>query len=180
MAKIGKATAVLRGITVCATTAGLLLSVAIAPLTAAGRLPARAPRPMDRAVADGSIGDLQEMMARGRTTSRRIVEAYLRRIAAYDKAGPKLNAIIALNPKALADADALDRERHAGKVRGPLHGVPILLKDNFDVAGMPTSGGSLALATLQATRDAFVVSRLRRAGAVILGKTAMHRSEERL
>lgn len=129
---------------------------------------------IDRDVHEASIAELQQLMTSGRATSRSIVEAYLRRIAAYDQGGPALNSIVLLNPRALADADDLDRERRNRHIRGPLHGIPILVKDNFDVAGMPTSGGTLAFATLQATRDAFVVARLRRAGAVILGKTTMH------
>jgi Asp-tRNA(Asn)/Glu-tRNA(Gln) amidotransferase A subunit family amidase len=103
-----------------------------------------------------------------------ITEAYLARIHAYDQAGPRLNALIRLNPDALADAEALDRERAAGRVRGPLHGIPVIMKDNYDVYGMPTSGGTLALATAFPADDAFQVRRLREAGAVILGKANMH------
>lgn len=148
-----------------------LCPVAAGPIAT---IKASASEDIDRDVHEASIAELQRLMASGRATSRGIVEAYLRRIAAYDQAGPMLNSIVLLNPRALADADELDRERRNRRIRGPLHGIPILVKDNFDVAGMPTSGGTLALATLQATRDAFVVARLRRAGAVILGKTTMH------
>ena len=121
-----------------------------------------------------SIVDLQEAMQSGRVTSRGLVDSYLARIQAYDQAGPRLNSIALINPKAREDADALDRERGEGKVRGPLHGVPILLKDNYDTVDMPTAGGALGLATLQPARDAFQVKKLRDAGAVILGKTTMH------
>ncbi|WP_240653256.1 amidase [Sphingomonas crocodyli] len=125
-------------------------------------------------VTEASIADLDTALADGRVTSRHLVEAYLARIAAYDRAGPRLNAIVRTNPKALAEADAFDRERRTKGPRGPLHGVPILVKDNYDTAGMPTSGGTLALATLQPTADAEQVAMLRKAGAIIIGKTTMH------
>jgi amidase len=121
-----------------------------------------------------SIVDLQSAMAAGRVTSRGLVESYLARIQAYDQAGPRLNAIVMTNPRARDEADALDRERADKKLRGPLHGIPVLLKDNYDTADMPTAGGALGLATLQPTADAFQVRKLREAGAVILGKTTMH------
>lgn len=125
-------------------------------------------------VAEASIPQLQAAMAKGQLTSRQLVEAYLARIAAYDQAGPQLNSIITLNPRALAEADALDRERASKGPRGPLHGIPVLVKDNYDTHDMPTSGGTLALATLQPAKDAEQVARLRAAGAIILGKTTMH------
>ncbi|HEX3577421.1 MAG TPA: amidase [Thermoanaerobaculia bacterium] len=119
-----------------------------------------------------TIGELQDGMSSGRWTSRAIAERYLSRIDSIDKRGPMVNAIIELNPEALAIADAMDRERKAGHVRGPLHGIPVLIKDNIDTADrMATSAGSVALAENHAARDAFVVSRLREAGAVLLGKT---------
>jgi len=125
-------------------------------------------------VYEQSILGLQAAQTEGRVTSRGLVEAYLARIAAYDQTGPHLNAIVTLNPHAREDADALDRERALRGPRGPLHGIPVLVKDNYDTADMPTSGGTLSLATMQPTTDAFQVKRLRAAGAVILGKTAMH------
>lgn len=125
-------------------------------------------------VHEQSIVDLQAAMQAGRVTSRRLVESYLARIQAYDQAGPRLNSIVLINPRARDEADASDRERVEGKVRGPLHGVPVLIKDNYDTSDMPTSGGALGLATLQPARDAFQVRKLRDAGAVILGKTTMH------
>lgn len=125
-------------------------------------------------VHERDILTMQAAQAEGRVTARALVQSYLARIAAYDQAGPSLNAIVLLNPKALDDADALDRERAARGPRGPLHGIPILVKDNYDTAGMPTSGGALGLAVLQPTTDAFQVQRLRAAGAIILGKTTMH------
>lgn len=133
-----------------------------------------AAKPASFEVAEKSISELQDAMAAGRISARALVQAYLDRIAAYDQKGPKLNAIIMLNPDALEDADRLDRERAEKGPRGPLHGIPILIKDNFTVAGLPTSDGTLALATYKATDDAFQVRRLREAGAIILGKTTMH------
>ena len=125
-------------------------------------------------VTEATIPELQEAMASGRATSVDIASAYLARIAAYDRAGPRLNAIIRLNPHALADAQRLDAERAARGPRGPLHGIPVLLKDNYDTFDMPTSAGSLPLARLVPPDDAFQVRKLRDAGAVILGKTNMH------
>ena len=120
---------------------------------------------------EATIADLQSRMASGATTSRDLAQAYLDRIAAIDKAGPTLNSVIELNPKALDEAAALDAERKSGKVRGPMHGIPVLLKDNIDAVPMVNSAGSLALANNKPSRDAFLVQRLRAAGAVILGKT---------
>jgi len=125
-------------------------------------------------VAEATIADLQEAMASGRATSVGITSAYLARIAAYDRAGPHLNAILRLNPHALADAERLDAERAARGPRGPLHGIPVLLKDNYDTFDMPTSAGSLPLAGMVPPDDAYQVRKLREAGAVILGKTNMH------
>ncbi len=125
-------------------------------------------------VFERTILDLQAAQTDGRVTSRGLVDAYLARIAAYDQAGPRLNAVLLINPRARDEADALDRERAATGPRGPLHGIPVLVKDNYDTAGMATSGGALGLATLVPATDAFQVTRLRQAGAVILGKTTMH------
>jgi Asp-tRNA(Asn)/Glu-tRNA(Gln) amidotransferase A subunit family amidase len=121
-----------------------------------------------------TIPELQEAMRAGTVTSRQLVEIALARIAAYDTQGPRLNAMVALNPRAREIADALDRERAQKGPRGPLHGIPILVKDNFETMEMPTAAGSLALASFQPGSDAFQVTRLRDAGAVIVGKTNMH------
>ncbi len=111
-------------------------------------------------------------MSSGRYTSRRLVELYLQRIAQIDTAGPRLRSVIETNPDALTIADALDAERKAKGPRGPLHGIPIVIKDNIDTGDkMLTTAGSLALMGAPAPRDAFVVERLRAAGVVILGKT---------
>ncbi|MEO8679001.1 MAG: amidase family protein [Vicinamibacterales bacterium] len=158
----------------------LLLAVVVQSPVAAQRQRRAAPAPQPAPVIEvfdvleQSILDLQAAQTAGRVTSRGLVEAYLARIAAYDQAGPRLNAIVTINPRAREDAEALDRERAAKGPRGPLHGIPVLIKDNYDTADLPTSGGTLALATFRPSADAFQVKRLRDAGAVILGKTTMH------
>jgi amidase len=119
-----------------------------------------------------SIDALQEMMRRGELSSRGITELYLERIKKIDKAGPKLNAIIELNPDAVDIAVKMDAEREAGNIRGPMHGIPVLVKDNIDTGDkMMTTAGSIALMNHHAKKDAFIVTKLRAAGAVILGKT---------
>jgi amidase len=125
-------------------------------------------------VTEKSITQLQAAMAAGQVTSEQLVARYVARINAYDQAGPRLNAVIAINPRAAADARELDRERKERGPRGPLHGIPVLLKDNFDTADMPTTGGSLALVGIVPTQDAYQVRMLRRAGAVVLGKVNLH------
>jgi amidase len=119
-----------------------------------------------------TIDDAQKGFRSGRYSSRSIAEKYLARIEEIDKGGPMINAVIEINPEALQIADALDQERKAKGPRGPLHGIPLLIKDNIDTGDrMQTTAGSLALAGSPAPRDAFVASQLRKAGAVILGKT---------
>jgi amidase len=123
-------------------------------------------------ILEAGVLEQQARMKAGKLTSQSLVKQYLARIAAVDKAGPRINSIIELNPDALQIAAALDRERAAGKVRGPLHGIPVLLKDNIATADkMSTTAGSLALEGVRAVRDAHVAAQLRAAGAVILGKT---------
>ena len=119
-----------------------------------------------------TIDMLQQNMQSKTYTSRQITEMYLKRIAAIDKSGPTLNAVIELNPDALSIAVAMDKERAGGKVRGPLHGIPILIKDNINSGDkMHTTAGALAIADNIAGEDAFIVKKLRKAGAVLLGKT---------
>jgi amidase len=119
-----------------------------------------------------TIDTLQQKMQSGDYTSRSITELYLKRIDAIDKAGPKLISVIEVNKSALEIADAMDKERKAGKVRGPLHGIPVLIKDNIDTGdNMRTTAGSLALNDNFAKQDAFIAHKLRQAGAVLLGKT---------
>jgi amidase len=148
-----------------------VLAVACGPSQPAGAPADQAPRPAPAVdVVELSADEARQRMAAGTLTSRALTEAYLARIAAIDDAGPTLNAVIEMNPRALEDAAALDTERQAGTLRGPLHGIPILIKDNIDVAGMVNSAGSLALAGHRPKQDAFIAVRLRAAGAVILGK----------
>jgi amidase len=121
-------------------------------------------------VVEASIPEMQEALRSGRVTSRELVTQYLLRIATYDA---KLHAVITVNPHALEEADALDRERKAGKVRGPLHGIPIALKDNIHTTNMPTTGGALAFAELVPPYEATITKNLRDSGAIILAKTQM-------
>jgi len=99
-------------------------------------------------VAEASIADEQKAMSEGRTTSKALVQAYLNRIEAFERKGPRLNALITVNPRALSEAEALDRERAAKGPRGPLHGIPVILKDNYSTADLPTTAGSMAYLAL--------------------------------
>ncbi|MFX1724264.1 amidase [Stenotrophomonas sp. AS1] len=135
--------------------------------------PAAAPptsAPIPFAYAEADIADLQARMASGELDSVTLARAYLDRIARLDRAGPRLRAVIELNPDALREAAQLDAERRRGQLRGPLHGIPVLLKDNIGASPMSTTAGSLALEGFRPD-DAFLVKRLRAAGALILGKT---------
>src|SRR5207248_7418443 len=119
-----------------------------------------------------TIADLQDMMQSGKHSARSLTEMYLARIKAIDRQGPTLRSVIEENPDAMAMAEVCDKERQAKRTRGPLHGIPVLIKDNIDTADrMATTAGSLALVGARPPEDAFVVQRLRQAGAVILGKT---------
>lgn len=163
-----------------ATAAGSLAGAASAAASAQPMVPASHPAAEASARAAHDAGfewleatadDLARAMKEGRTTAAALVEAYLARIAAIDAAGPTLRSVIELNPDAQAIAARLDAERAAGRVRGPLHGVPVLVKDNIaTVDRMSTSAGSPALAGIAPPRDAACIARLRAAGAVILGK----------
>lgn len=125
-------------------------------------------------LAGATVAQLQEAMTEGRLTSLQLVQRYLARIRALDRNGPQLNSILQINPDARNIARELDRERRQGQVRGPLHGIPIVLKDNIDTGDrMLTTAGSLALVGAPAPDDAFAVARLREAGAVILGKAGL-------
>lgn len=121
-----------------------------------------------------TIGELQNLLEQNKLTSRDLVLLYFKRIAMLDREGPQLRSVLELNPDALGIADLLDTERLQGTIRGPLHGIPILIKDNIDTAdGIHTSAGSLAPADHYAQADAFAVRKLRDAGAILLGKTNM-------
>ena len=143
---------------------------AAAALACTSEMSAAATRTID--IVEAPVAALQEAMSEGRITSKALIAKYLARIKAIDKAGPRINSVIEVNPDALAIAAALDKERKQKGPRGPLHGIPVLLKDNIATADrMQTTAGSLALVGVKPPRDAFIVERLREAGAVILGKT---------
>src|SRR6516225_1901545 len=125
-------------------------------------------------VEEATISAIHEAFQNRSLTCRALVQTYLNRIAAYDHNGPALNAILTINLNALTDADARDVDFERSGLTGTLHCIPLILKDNFDTADMPTTGGSSSLAGAQPKSDAFVVAELRRAGAIILGKANMH------
>lgn len=129
------------------------------------------PHPSTASLAAATAVEIAADLAAGRTTSVAVTQALLERIAAVDHSGPELRSVLALNPAALDDAEALDAERAAGHLRGPLHGVPVLVKDNIEVLGLPASAGSLALAGREVVRDAPLVTAMRDAGLVVLGAT---------
>ena len=132
---------------------------------------AAAPPATEFELEEVSIAELQEGMISGRWTAKQITELYLARIEAINQQGPSLRAVIETNPDAIAIAEALDEERRQGTVRGPLHGIPILLKDNIATADKTsTAAGSLALQGASSPADSFVAKRLRESGAVLLGK----------
>jgi len=148
------------------------LGMAVTTASATARVGAATNAVAATSVLDLGAMEQQALMASGKLTAQALAKQYLARIAALDKAGPRINAVIELNPDALEIAAGLDRERKAGKTRGPLHGIPVLLKDNIATGDkMCTTAGSLALDGVRAVRDAHVAAQLRAAGAVILGKT---------
>ncbi|MDE0025284.1 MAG: amidase family protein [Spirochaetaceae bacterium] len=123
------------------------------------------------AVSGPALPAIGRALDDGRLTAERLVQHYLDRIEAYDQRGPRINAVINLNPEAVERARELDRERAQGGPRGPLHGIPAVVKDTIDVAGMPTTGGFTALAESRPLRDAAAIRRLHDAGAVIVANT---------
>jgi amidase len=131
---------------------------------------AQASPPASFTIVESTITEMRAEMAAGRITSKELVRQSLIRIATYED---RLNAVIAINPAALDEAEALDRERAQGKIRGPLHGVPVAVKDNIHTTNMPTTGGALAFDGLVPPYEATLVKRLREAGAVIIAKTGM-------
>jgi Asp-tRNA(Asn)/Glu-tRNA(Gln) amidotransferase A subunit family amidase len=124
-------------------------------------------------VMETTIDDIHAAFKSGKLTTRQLVQGYLDRIAAYDKQGPNINSIITLNDRALEDADRLDAAYRASSLIGPLHGIPILVKDEIDTAGMPTTLGTQVFKDYRPPRDAFPIEKLRKAGAIILGKTTL-------
>ena len=147
--------------------AGIVLAAAVA---ACNSIPPPASQPAAIQRGRGDDPRHAEGHAEGRTTSRQMVEQYLQRIALYED---KLNAVMTVNPKALEEADRLDQEHKAGKIRGPLHGIPIALKDNIHTTDMPTTGGAIAFEGLMPPYDATLTKNLRDAGAVIIAKTTL-------
>lgn len=125
-------------------------------------------------ILEASIHDLEKALNSGQLTSEEIVNFYLARIEKYDQQGPKINSIINLNQRALNLAKSLDRERREKGSRGPLHGIPIVLKDNIDTFDMPTTGACLAMQNSQPSKDAFITKKLRSAGAIIIAKVNLH------
>jgi amidase len=152
---------------VCAAAAVLVTGSLAAPILATSTEDKKLPVGLEIA----SIPALQQALASFRVSSEDLVHGYLRRIRALNSDGPGLNAVRILNPDALKDAKRLDQERRRQHVRGPMHGIPVLIKDNIDLAGLPTTAGAMALERSFPRGDAFLVTRLRAAGAIILGKT---------
>lgn len=148
-----------------------LTAIALLAATAGGTAPAPAQPRFE--VHEASIADVHAAITTRRLTCRALVEAYLARIAAFDKNGPALNAIVVTNGAALAEADALDRRFAQGGLTGPLHCVPVIVKDNFETTGLQSANGSLALAGFVSARDAFQVKRIKEAGAIVLAKSNM-------
>src|SRR5262245_26205932 len=124
-------------------------------------------------VEEAMIDSVHNAYGSGRLTSHQLVQLYLNRIDAYDKKGPAINAIITINPKALEEADRLDQAFKASGFIGPLHGIPVIIKDQFDAKGMPTTLGSILFKDYYPDRDSFVAEKLRKAGAIILAKTTL-------
>jgi amidase len=124
-------------------------------------------------IVESTIDGIQTAFRSGRLTARQLVQGYLDRINAYDKQGPTINAVITINPNALAEADRLDAAFRSSGLVGPLHGITILVKDEIDTAGMPTTLGTVVFKDYRPPKDAFVIDKLRKAGAIILGKTTL-------
>ena len=147
------------------------IAVMLATVAVSACAPASAPPPAALfSVVEATIPDMQKAMQEGRVTSRQIVEQYLVRIALYND---QLNAVVTVNPKSLQEADRLDQERKSGKTRGPLHGIPIALKDNIHTTDIRTTGGAIAFENLVPSYDATLTKNLREAGAVIIAKTTL-------
>jgi amidase len=166
-----------RGFVAAATSMAAVTLLPVAPARGESARPSRVPSARASSagsfeIEERSIAELQTALRGGELTSHQLVEQYLQRIESMDRRGPNLRHVLETNPEALAIADALDAERKSGKVRGPMHGIPVLVKDNVDTADrMSTTAGSFALVDGRPMRDAHVVERLRAAGAIVLGKT---------
>jgi amidase len=148
------------------TMAATATAIMISPTQAVSKIK---PLPVDLETA--TIAQLQQALSARKVTSEQLVDAYLERIKTLNSRGPSLNAVRVLNPRAEEEARKADRERSRGRANGPMYGIPVLVKDNIDVKGLPTTAGALALQNSAPSGDAFLVGRLRAAGAIILGKT---------
>ena len=135
---------------------------------------AKALSPAKFTLEEATIADVHKAFKSGELTAKKLVEMYLKRIEAYDQKGPKLNAVIYVNPKALEEAAALDAKFKKSGPVGPLHGIPVLLKDNVNTKDMPTTGGSKSLEGYVPPKDAFITKKLRDAGAIIIAKVNLH------
>src|ERR1700732_1099564 len=130
-------------------------------------------KPVPFQIMETTLDDIHAAIKSGKLTAHQLVQGYLDRIDAYDKQGPQINSIITLNPRALEEADKLDAQYKNSGFVGPLHGIPVLVKDEIDTAGMPTTLGSGVFKNYNPPLDAFVVARLKKGGAIILGKTTL-------
>ena len=148
------------------------LAAALGVVSLRGVIEAQAP-PASFHLVEATIDDIHAAFGANRLTCRALVEAYLRRIEAYDKVGPRLNAVQTVNPRALQEADRLDAAFRSSGPAGPLHCIPVLVKDQVETSDMPTTYGSILFKDFVPQRDATVVAKLRRAGAVIVGKSTM-------
>src|SRR5258705_6754861 len=153
--------------TAVAITMAITMAITILG-TCATQVQAQAPKPFE--IVEATIDDIHMAMRAGRLTARQLVQGYLDRINAYDKQGPNINSVITVNPNALAEADRLDSAFRTSGLVGPLHGIAILVKDEIDTAGMPTTLGTVVFKDYRPPKDAFVIDKLRKAGAIILGK----------
>jgi Amidase/Short repeat of unknown function (DUF308) len=148
------------------------IAIAIA-ISSAGSAQAQPTSASPFQLVEASIDDIHMALRSGRLTTRQLVQGYLDRINAYDKQGPTINSVITISPNALAEADRLDAAFSTSGLVGPLHGIAILVKDEIDAAGMPTTLGTLVFKDYRPPKDAFVIDKLRKAGAIILGKTTL-------
>lgn len=159
--------------TIRRTIAAASVAASVASLAPVGQTQRASTAPPFQ-IIDATVADIRGAYAAGTLTSRQLVQSYLDRIAAYDKSGPMINSVITVNPQALADAERIDAAyRQSGRMSGPLHGIPILVKDEVDTAGMPTTLGTLVFKDYRPPLDAFAVAQLKKAGAIILGKTTL-------
>src|SRR2546425_4700757 len=151
-----------------------LVALAISAVCAAsGHAQARKDKAVPFQIMETTIDDIHAAFKSGKLTTRQLVQGYIDRINAYDKAGPNINSVITINPNALDEADKLDAAYKRSGLSGPLHGIPVLVKDEVDTAGMPTTQGTLVFKDYRPPRDAFAIAQVRKVGAIILGKSTL-------